>query len=189
MTDMDRLLARLALSMGPRGAKVGGENVRLEQEPEKGIELRITLLDDDGRPKSVATVFTPRDEPPPSFPADLPFLRGATIHVIEDRDRDVLLGSWQIDARDDNEMGAAFERLVARSREAGWTLDERAHGRAARLSKGPRRRRIQAGRAGGQDGGVLSVADGPADEPDGASDPPEDTPPDQASGSASDLSS
>jgi hypothetical protein len=165
MSEMDGLLARLALSMGPKGARVGGENVRLEQEPENGIELRITLLDDDGLPLSIATVFTPRGEPPPSFPADLPFLRGATIHVIEDRDRDVLLGSWQIDARDDNEMGAAFERLVARSREAGWTLDERTHGRAARLSKGARRRRIQAGRAGGHAGGVLSVADGPADEP------------------------
>jgi hypothetical protein len=188
MTDMDRLLARLALTMGPKGARVGDDNVRLDQEPENGLELRMTILDGDGHPSSVASVFLPRDQPPPSFPPDLPFLRHATIHVIEDRDRDVLLGSWQIGARADLEMDAALERLVARSREAGWTLDERT-GRTARLSKGPRRRRIQAGRADGQGGGVLSVADGPADEPDGASGQPETFPADQADGNASDLSS
>lgn len=154
------MLARLALSMGPGGVELGGENVRLEQEPEHGLDLRITILDDDGRPRSIASVFTPGDDPHPELPTSVPFLPGAAIHVIEDRGRDVLLASWRIQDEAAAALDSAFDRVVALSREAGWALEDSASHRTAVLGKEGRRRRVQASQSTG--GPVVSVADGPA---------------------------
>jgi hypothetical protein len=140
VTGLQGLLARLARSMGP-GEDLGGDRVRLEQDPENGLDLRLTLVDDEGEPTSVASVFSAVDEPPPAFPTDLPFLAGAVTHVIEDRGRGMLLASWQVAKGSD--PATSFDRVVRGCREAGWRLEDEPVGMAARLQRAGRRRRVE----------------------------------------------
>jgi hypothetical protein len=146
--------------MGPEGVDLGGDNVRLEQAPDRGLELRITVLDDDGHARSVASVFAAGDDPPPALPVDVPFVPGAAIHVIEDYERDVMLASWRIEDPSSAALTAAFDRVVALSRESGWRLAGAASRAGAVLERAGRRRRVQATSAAV--GPVVTVADGPA---------------------------
>lgn len=146
--------------MGREGVDLGGDNVRLEQEPGHGLELRITILDDDGRARSVASVFAAADDPPPALPVDVPFVPGTAIHVIEDHERDVMLASWRIEDPSAAALAATFDRVVALSREAGWRLEGGPSRAVAVLDRAGRRRRVQATSAAV--GPVVSVADGPA---------------------------
>ena len=124
MDELGGLLGRLARSMGPGGVELGGENVRLEQEPEAGLEVRITLLDDDGGVTSVASMLLPADEPPAAHPDDVPFVRHAPLRVIEDHVRGVLLALWMLGDADAPDPETALAAVIRGSREAGWRLLE-----------------------------------------------------------------
>jgi hypothetical protein len=170
------LLSRLARSMGPGGVELGGENVRFEQAPEDGLEVRITLLDDDGEATSVASMLLPADAPPPAQPADVPFVRHAPLRVIEDHVRGVLLAMWMLGDEGAPDPEAALAAVVRGSREAGWRLevaDESAHspgaggagpsgaadppaGTAFRLLRGDQVRRVEA--RSGPTGPVVSLS-------------------------------
>lgn len=119
------LLSRLAQSTGSEGVELGGENVRFEQAPEDGVEIRITLLDDEGHPTSVASVLRPADEPFPAHPDDVPFVRNAPLRVIEDHLRGVLLAIWMLGDEDGPDPKAALAAVVRGSREAGWRIEVR----------------------------------------------------------------
>jgi hypothetical protein len=159
VTEIQGLLAQLARSMGP-GAELGGDRVRLEQDPGNGLELRLTLLDDAGEPTSVASVFSATDEPPLAFPADLPFLPGAVTHVIEDRGRGTLLASWRVE--EGSEPGGSLDRVVRGCREAGWRLEAEPVGLAARLRRAGRRRRVEVQTSAA--GAVVALAERPDPE-------------------------
>lgn len=141
----------------------GGDNVRVEQEPENGVDLRITILADDGSPRSVATVFAAADAPTAAFPPDVPFVPNAATHVIDDRERGVLMASWRVDTDDPAVLERVFERVVARSRESGWALEERSGESepspswSARLTRRGRRRRVEGGT--GASGAGVSLAE------------------------------
>lgn len=120
--ELGGLLSRLARSMGPEGVELGGENVRFEQAPEDGLEVRITLLDDDGEVTSVASMFLPADTPSAAHPDDVPFVRNASLRVIQDQTRGVLLAMWMLGGEGAPEADAALAAVVRGSREAGWRL-------------------------------------------------------------------
>ena len=121
--EIDGLIDRLARSPGPDGLELGGENVRLEREPERGLEVRVTLLDNDGEPTSIASMFVPATEPPPAQPADVPFIPNAALRVIEDRIRHVILAMWML-GDDAPPVDRALARVLRSSREAGWRLED-----------------------------------------------------------------
>ncbi len=115
------LLSRLARSMGPEGVELGGENVRFEQAPEDGLEIRITLLGDDGEPTSVASMLLPAETRPAAHPDDVPFVRGAPLRVIQDQVRGVTLAMWML-GDEGPDPRTAMAAVVRESREAGWRL-------------------------------------------------------------------
>lgn len=154
--ELDGLLGRLARSMGPGGVELGGENVRLEQEPENGLEVRVTLLADDGSVTSIASMFVPAAEPPPAQPDDVPFVRGAALRVIQDHVRDVLLAMWMLDTEDAPDPDAALAAVLRGSREAGWRLENPYGSEPFRLVRGDRVRRVEI--TAGHTGPVVSLA-------------------------------
>ena len=139
------LLSRLAESMGPGGVELGGENVRFEQAPEDGLEVRITLLDDDGAVTSVASMLSAAEAPPAAQPQDVPFVPRAALRVIQDHVRGVLLAMWMLDA--DADPDAALAAVLRASREAGWRLENPGDARGDgpfRLVRDDRVRRLEA---------------------------------------------
>ena len=160
MTDpkLGGLLNRLAQSMGPKGVELGGENVRFEQAPERGLEVRIILLDDDGDVTSVASMLLPGDEPSPEQPEDVPFVRHAALRVIEDHVRGVTLAMWLLDD-DAPEPESALAVVLRHSREHGWQLEDPAAASATgpfRLLRGDQVRRVEL--TSGHTGPVVSLS-------------------------------
>ncbi len=158
------LLSRLARSMGPGGVELGGENVRFEQAPEDGLEVRITLLDDDGGATSIASMLLPADERPPAHPDDVPFVRNAPLRVIQDHVRGVLLAMWML-GDDAPDPETALAAVLRGSREAGWRLEVDDEGSGAealtgpgpfRLLRGDQVRRVEA--RSGPAGPVVSLS-------------------------------
>lgn len=156
---MGGLLGRLARSMGPEGVELGGDNVRFEQEPERGLEVRITLLDDDGGVTSVASMFLPSGSRPPAHPDGVPFVPGATLRVIEDHVRHVLLAMWLLNTDDAPAPDRALASVIRASREEGWRLDDPAgteEGGPFRLLRADEVRRVEV--TTGHTGPVVSLA-------------------------------
>lgn len=156
---MGGLLGRLARSMGPEGVELGGDNVRFEQEPERGLEVRITLLDDDGGVTSVASMFLPSGSPPAAHPDGVPFVPGATLRVIEDHVRHVLLAMWLLNTDDAPPPDRALASVIRASREEGWRLDDPAgteEGGPFRLVRADEVRRVEI--TTGHTGPVVSLA-------------------------------
>jgi len=167
--ELGGLLSRLARSMGPEGVQLGGENVRFEQAPEDGLEVRITLLDDDGDVTSIASMFLPADTPPAAHPDDVPFVRNASLRVIQDQVRGVLLAMWMLGDEGAPEVETALAAVVRGSREAGWRLmveeeekedgseaAESGHAGPYRLLRGDQVRRVEA--RVGPSGPVVSLS-------------------------------
>jgi hypothetical protein len=163
--ELGGLLSRLARSMGPEGVQLGGENVRFEQAPEDGLEVRITLLDDDGEVTSIASMFVPADTPPAAHPDDVPFVPDASLRVIQDQVRGVLLAMWMLGDEGAPEVETALAAVVRGSREAGWRLMVEEDGSEAaesgnagpfRLLRGDQVRRVEA--RVGPSGPVVSLS-------------------------------
>lgn len=163
MTDdpgqLAALLGRLARSMGSGGLELGGENVRFEQEPERGLEVRVTLLDGDGEVSSVASILLPSATRPDAHPGDVPFIPGAPLRVLEDRARQVLLAMWLLDGDAAPDPETALPMVLRASRATGWRLENPADaGRSGpfRLLRGDELRRVES--MAGHTGPVISLS-------------------------------
>lgn len=157
--ELGGLLGRLARSLGPGGLELGGENVRFEQEPERGLEVRLTLLDDDGEASSIASMFLATPDRPPAHPADVPFVANAPLRVIEDRTRHVILAMWMLGDDDAPPTERALATVLRSSREAGWRLEDPAGTPDVgpyRLLRGDEVRRVEASE--GHAGPVVSLS-------------------------------
>ncbi|MFO7893149.1 MAG: hypothetical protein R6U63_05415 [Longimicrobiales bacterium] len=122
--ELGGLLSRLARSMGPGGVELGGENVRFEQAPEDGLEARITLLDRDGAVTSVASMLLPSAQRPAAHPEGVPFVRHASLRVIDDHVRAILLAMWILEGDDAPDPKTALAAVLRECRETGWRLEE-----------------------------------------------------------------
>lgn len=156
--EIGGLLSRLAGSAGTGGLELGGDNVRLEQAPEEGLEARITLLGDDGAVTSIASMLRPSDAPATAHPEGVPFVPNAALRVIEDHVRAVLLAMWMLDDDDAPDPDTALAAVLRRSREAGWRLENPVGaGRGPfRLVRDDQLRRVEA--MEGHTGPVISLS-------------------------------
>jgi hypothetical protein len=65
-------------------------------------------------PEHYLIAYAPADEPPPSFPADLPWIPGAHVGLSRHGGRDVAVHWYGVD------MEPALQRILEHSRAAGW---------------------------------------------------------------------